>query len=89
MQVPPRSPEGTTAAPPHQVVVPPAEQTQPETFQGYMLKGDVAFQQNHYEDALAAYSKAYQINSNNREVRRKIAVVLTLLGRAQEAQQYE
>ncbi len=54
-----------------------------------MLKGDLAFQQSRYDDALAAYSKAHQMDPNNREVRRKIAVVLTLLGRAEEAQQYK
>ncbi len=67
----------------------PAEQTRPETFKGHMLKGDLAFQQSRYEDALAAYSKAHHMDPNNREVRRKIAVVLTLLGRAEEAQQYK
>ena len=54
-----------------------------------MLKGDLAFQQGHYEDALAAYSKAYQLNPDNRDVRRKIVVTLTLLGRAAEAQRYK
>ena len=88
-KVQPRSPKGTTATLPGPAVAPPAQQTRPETFQGYMLRGDLAFQQSHYEGALAAYSKAYQLNSNNREVRRKLAVVLTLLGRAKEAQQYK
>lgn len=88
-KVPPRSPEGTIAVPPRPAVAPPAEQTQPKTFQGHMLRGDLAYQQSRYEDALAAYSKAYQINPNNREVRRKIAVVLTLLGRVKEAQLYK
>ena len=54
-----------------------------------MLKGDLAFQQSHYEAALAAYSKAYRLNPNNPEVRRKIVVTLTLLGRAEEAQRYK
>lgn len=78
--------KGKTGAP---AAATPADQTQPETFQGYMLKGDLAFQQSRYQDALAAYSKAHQMDSNNREARRKMAVVLTLLGRVQEAQQYK
>jgi hypothetical protein len=43
---------------------------------------------SHYQDALAAYSNAYQLHTGNREVRRKIAVVLTLPGRPEEAQKY-
>jgi len=67
---------------------PPAEQAQPETFKGYMLKGDLAFQQGRYEDALAAYSKAHELEPDNHDVRRKLAVVLTLLGRGEEARRY-
>jgi Flp pilus assembly protein TadD len=54
-----------------------------------MLKGDLAFQQSQYQDALAAYIQADRMAPNNREVRRKISVVLTLLGRAEEARQYK
>lgn len=54
-----------------------------------MLRGDLAFQQGQYGDALVAYSQAYQMDPNDREVRRKIAVVLTLLGRPEEAQRYK
>lgn len=74
---------------PQPAIAPATGQTQPETFQEYMLSGDLAFQQNHYEDALAAYSKAYQTNSSSREIRRKMAMVLTLLGRPEEAQRYK
>ena len=87
-KVPSRVPDGN-ATPPSPAPVPPIRQTQPGTFQGYMLTGDVAFQQSRYEDALAAYSKAHQLNPNSREVRRKLAVVLTLLGRADEARRYK
>ena len=83
------SPRGIAGTPPRPAVAPPAGQTQPQTFKGYMLTGDLAFQQSRYEDALAAYSKAHQLEPNNREVRRKVAVVLTLLGRADEAQRYK
>ena len=78
----PRGTKGTFAA------TPPTEQTQPETLKGHMLKGDLAFQQSRYEEALAAYSKAHQMDPTNREVRRKIAIVLTLLGRVEDAQKY-
>ena len=80
--------EGTSVVP-TRPAAPQTERPQPETVQGYMLKGDLAFQQSHYEDALAAYSKANQINTNNPEVRRKMVVTLTLLGRAAEAQRYK
>ena len=87
--VPPRGPERTSAVPSRPPEVPRTEPTQPGTAQGYMLRGDLAFQQGQYGDALVAYSQAYQTDPNNREVRRKIAVVLTLLGRPEEAQRYK
>jgi cytochrome c-type biogenesis protein CcmH/NrfG len=59
-----------------------------ETFSSLLLKGDVAYQQGHYEEALASYKKAYLINSSNAEVKRKIAVVLTLLNRPEDASKY-
>jgi serine/threonine-protein kinase len=62
---------------------------EPETFSSLVLKGDLAFQKGNYQDALTAYSKAYQMNPNSREVRRKIAVTLTLLGRPEEARKYQ
>ena len=60
-----------------------------EDFNSLALKGDLAFQQGKYQDALNAYSKAYKLDTSSREVRRKIAVTLTLLGRPQEAQKYK
>ncbi len=81
--------ESSTAPPRSVAVIPAEEQIQPETFKGYMLKGDLAFQQSHYEDALAAYSKAHKIDPNSPGVRRKLAAVLTLLGRPEEAQRYK
>lgn len=54
-----------------------------------ILKGDLAFQEGKYQDALDAYSKAYTLNNKSREVRRKITVTLTLLGRPEEAQKYK
>lgn len=69
-------------------VIPPTQPEQPETFSSLLLKGDLAYQKSQYEQALAAYKKAYLLNSSNAEVKRKIGVVLTLLGRPQEAARY-
>jgi cytochrome c-type biogenesis protein CcmH/NrfG len=63
--------------------------TVPETFDSLMVKGDVAFQQGHYPDALSAYSKAHSLNPRHPAVRRKIVLVLTMLGRAEEARKYQ
>jgi cytochrome c-type biogenesis protein CcmH/NrfG len=49
----------------------------------------VAFQQGRYQEALNAYSKAYQLNPRSVEARRKIALALTLLGRLEEARKYQ
>jgi serine/threonine-protein kinase len=73
----------------NQQAVPPAQPEQPETFSALLLRGDLAYQQSHYEDALASYKKAYLLNSKNAEVKRKITVVLTLLGRPEEASKYQ
>jgi Flp pilus assembly protein TadD len=54
-----------------------------------LLKGDLAFQQSRYQEALNAYSKAYQLNPRSTEARRKLAIVLTLLGRPEEARKYQ
>jgi eukaryotic-like serine/threonine-protein kinase len=61
----------------------------PETFDSLLIEGDMAFQSSQYGRALDAYRRAYQIKSNNSEVRRKIATTLTLLGRPDEAQKYQ
>ena len=49
----------------------------------------MAFQQGNYQRALDAYMKAYQLNPRSREAKRKIALALTLLGRAEEARKYQ
>jgi cytochrome c-type biogenesis protein CcmH/NrfG len=85
---PPPSPSRETSATqtkPSTPALPP----EPETFDSLSLKGDLAFQQGKYQDALNAYSKAYKLNPYNREARRKIAVTLTLLGRVDEAAKYQ
>jgi serine/threonine-protein kinase len=61
----------------------------PETLGSLLLKGDLAFQQSRYQEALNAYSKAYQLNPRSTEARRKLAIVLTLLGRPEEARKYQ
>jgi serine/threonine protein kinase len=68
---------------------PPAAAPLPETFSELVMTGDLAFQQGDYQKALAAYSKAYRLDPRSREVRRKIAVTLTLLGRPEEARKYQ
>ena len=82
IQPAPLSARGVTPAP-------APERPELDSFQGQMLKGDLAFQQSRYQDALALYSKAHQIDPSNREVRRKLTVVLTLLGRPEEARKYK
>ena len=49
----------------------------------------MAYASGEYQKALDIYSKAYGMKSDNREVRRKIATTLTLLGRPEEAQKYQ
>jgi len=61
---------------------------QSEDFNSLMLRGDEAFQQNAYDKALAAYLRANQLKPGNSAARRKLTVVLTLLGRTAEAQKY-
>lgn len=57
-------------------------------FGALLLEGDVAVQRSAYDNALSAYAKAYRLNPRDPSVRRKLVVVLTLLGRPMEAQQY-
>jgi predicted Ser/Thr protein kinase len=83
----PRPTSETLATRPEAPIAPPV--TVPETFDSLMVKGDVAFQQGHYPDALSAYSKAYSLNPRHPAVRRKIVLVLTMLGRAEEARKYQ
>jgi len=59
-----------------------------EDLQSLLLRGDIAFQKNAYDRALADYLKAHQLKPDNPAVRRKLRTVLMLLGRAQEAQKY-
>jgi len=73
---------GQPAASPQQVI------TEPEDFHSLVMRGDMSFQQNHYATALATYQKAYQMKPGDSSVRRKLAVVLTMLGRPEEAQKY-
>lgn len=61
----------------------------PESFDSLMVKGDMAFQQGRYQEALGAYSRAYSLHPRHPGVRRKIVLVLTMLGRGEEARKYQ
>ncbi len=93
----PKRPEATRAAPQEAVARPnsrssppsaPSDAQEASGLQSLVVQGDVAFQQNAYEKALLAYSRAYQLKPGDPLLRRKIAVALTLLGRPMEAQKY-
>lgn len=60
----------------------------PETFSSVMLKGDMAFQEGQNQKAYAHYLKAYRMNPGSREVKQKLVMILTLLGKPEEAQKY-
>ena len=62
---------------------------QPKSFQDLVIEGDMAFQDNQYGKALAAYKQAYQRNSSDHALRRKIRTTLLLLGQPEDAQQYQ
>jgi len=53
-----------------------------------MVRGDVAFQQERYKEALQFYKKALQLNPAAGSIRRKVATTLTLLGQHESARQY-
>lgn len=60
----------------------------PETFSSVMLNGDMAFQAGQNPKAYAHYLKAYRMNPGSREVKQKLVMILTLLGKPEEAQKY-
>jgi hypothetical protein len=45
-----------------------------------MVRGDIAFQQDHYEEALQDYGKAQQLKPADGTIRRKMAITRSLLG---------
>jgi serine/threonine protein kinase len=61
---------------------------EPDMFQSLALRGDLAFQQNRYPEALAHYQDASRLKPADANIRHKIRVVLTLLGRPEEARAY-
>ena len=63
----------------------PVARPEPPTFSALMLQGDLAFQRNRYAEALARYSEAARRKPANPGARRKISLVMNLLGRGQEA----
>jgi serine/threonine-protein kinase len=73
---------------PAHTVTAPVNRNELADFDASILRGDEAFQKNAYDSALAAYMKASRLNPSNEGMRRKLRVVLTLLGRPAEAQSY-
>jgi Flp pilus assembly protein TadD len=53
-----------------------------------MVTGDLAFQREHYREALEFYRKALQLKPSDATIRKKLAVTLTLLGEPDGARQY-
>ncbi len=49
----------------------------------------MAFQSGQNQKAYAAYLKAYRMNPGSREVKRKLVMILTLLGKPEEALKYK
>jgi serine/threonine protein kinase len=60
----------------------------PESFDAMMIRGDQAYQQNHYPEALTDYLRASHLKPHDASVRRKLVLVLTLLGKTEAAQAY-
>jgi predicted Zn-dependent protease len=53
-----------------------------------MVRGDIAFQQDHYKEALQLYKKALQLRPADDIIRKKVAITLSLLGEPERARQY-
>jgi serine/threonine-protein kinase len=87
-QKPPPSPS-TSPATGSEAETETAAPSAPETFSAVMLKGDMAFQEGQYQKAYAHYLKAYRMNPGSREVKRKLVMILTLLGKPEEALKYK
>lgn len=68
---------------------PPAAPAKTETYESLIVKGDLAFQQGKYSDALNAYSKAYVLRPRSAEAKRKIATTYILMGKPEEAAKYQ
>ncbi|HEY2014929.1 MAG TPA: hypothetical protein VGH38_15585, partial [Bryobacteraceae bacterium] len=60
-----------------------------DDFKSLVVEGDEAFQQGRYDDAFAKYSRAYRINPQVPLVRKRLATVMTVLGRGDEGQKYK
>jgi tetratricopeptide (TPR) repeat protein len=65
--------------------VSPAE---PDSFSSWMVRGDLAFQQDRYGEALELYKRALQLRPADAGIRKKVATTLTLLGEPERARQY-
>ena len=62
--------------------------TEPDSFSSWMVRGDLAFQQDHYGEALELYKRALQLRPADAGIRKKVATTLTLLGEPERARQY-
>jgi serine/threonine-protein kinase len=76
------------AAIPLITVKPAISPAEPDSFSSLMVKGDLAFQQDHYEEALQSYRKALEFKPADAMIRRKLAITLTLLGQPESARKY-
>jgi serine/threonine protein kinase len=61
---------------------------EPESFASIVVSGDQSYQQNRYSEALSHYLDGLRLRPHDPSVRRKLVLVLTLLGRTEEAQAY-
>ena len=68
---------------------PVAVPVEPDSFSSLMVRGDLAFQQDHYQEALQSYQKALEFKPADATIRRKVAITLTLLGQPESARKYQ
>ena len=84
----PSAPAELASIPPPRKATAPVTNTDTQDIDTLSLRGAEAYQKNDYESALAAYRKAIRLEPGNSRARRMMRVVLTLLGRQAEAQNY-
>jgi eukaryotic-like serine/threonine-protein kinase len=77
------------AAVPRRLSDPDVWPAEPDSFSSWRTRGDLAFQNEHYQEALQFYKKALGLNPSDGAIRRKVAAALTLLGQPEGARQYQ